>query len=462
MRGRGVTTWWTCSTASRCPTPSAGSRTATDPEVQAWTSGPERATRAVLDALPARAGLRGAPGRAARRAHGRRRAGGRRPAVHRRAGRRPRPGRAVRPRRGRRPRRPSPACCSTRSGFHGEETAALDWYRPSRDGGLVAVGTSLGGDERSTLRVIDVETGELLARRAPEHPGRLGRLAARRDRASPTPATPTPTRCRPRSAATTGRSGGTSSAPTRATDDRRVRRPARPDRLARGVAVEGRPLVPLPRRPRAGTASTCTWSDRTTGDARTVIEGVDAVAAFEVVGRPPRRHDDARRATGPRRRGAARRPDARDLADDLRAEGRSVIEGVAVTARSLLVRSTRSAVSRLDHYDLHGGEHRDVPLPGKADGRSSLDGSDDRDEAWVALTSFARPPRAPPLDAGAARPVGRPTTRRRPRRLRRRAGPLPVDRRHRRRAAHAAPGRHRRRAPTRRPSSPATAASPSR
>ena len=73
-------------------------------------------------------------------------------------------------------------------------------------------------------------------------------------------------------------------------------------------------------------------------------------------------------------------------------EGRSVIEGVTVTARSLLVRSTRSAVSRLDHYDLHGGEHRDVPLPGKAT-VTSLDGSDDRDEAWVALTSFARPPR---------------------------------------------------------------------
>ena len=69
-----------------------------------------------------------------------------------------------------------------------------------------------------------------------------------------------------------------------------------------------------------------------------------------------------------------------------------MIEGVTVTARSLLVRSTRSAVSRLDHYDRHGGEHRDVPLPGKAT-VTSLDGSDDRDEAWVALTSFARPPR---------------------------------------------------------------------
>jgi len=33
----------------------------------------------------------------------------------------------------------------------GDPTAALDWYSPSNDGRLVAFGTSLGGDERSTL-----------------------------------------------------------------------------------------------------------------------------------------------------------------------------------------------------------------------------------------------------------------------------------------------------------------------
>ena len=41
-----------------------------------------------------------------------------------------------------------------------DATAAIDWYHPSPSGALVAYGVSEGGDERSTLRVIDVATGE--------------------------------------------------------------------------------------------------------------------------------------------------------------------------------------------------------------------------------------------------------------------------------------------------------------
>ncbi len=44
----------------------------------------------------------------------------------------------------------------------GEVTSAIDWYQPSPDGALVAFGTSTGGDERSTLRILDVTTGALL------------------------------------------------------------------------------------------------------------------------------------------------------------------------------------------------------------------------------------------------------------------------------------------------------------
>ncbi len=44
----------------------------------------------------------------------------------------------------------------------GEITSAIDWYQPSPDGGLVAFGTSTGGDERSTLRILDVASGALL------------------------------------------------------------------------------------------------------------------------------------------------------------------------------------------------------------------------------------------------------------------------------------------------------------
>jgi prolyl oligopeptidase len=39
---------------------------------------------------------------------------------------------------------------------------ALDWWFPSRDGGLVAYGTSQNGDEWSTLRVVETATGRVL------------------------------------------------------------------------------------------------------------------------------------------------------------------------------------------------------------------------------------------------------------------------------------------------------------
>ena len=62
-----------------------------------------------------------------------------------------------------------------RDGLHGAErvlldpntwsedgTVALDWSYASHDGRLLAFGRSSAGDERSTLRVLDVETGRLL------------------------------------------------------------------------------------------------------------------------------------------------------------------------------------------------------------------------------------------------------------------------------------------------------------
>jgi prolyl oligopeptidase len=45
----------------------------------------------------------------------------------------------------------------------GREHSHLDWYAPSPDGRYVACGISQGGSERSTLRVVDTGTGDLLA-----------------------------------------------------------------------------------------------------------------------------------------------------------------------------------------------------------------------------------------------------------------------------------------------------------
>ncbi len=49
-----------------------------------------------------------------------------------------------------------------------EGTIALDWWYPSPDGARVAYGTSSSGDERSTLRVVDVATGRVEAVAIPD------------------------------------------------------------------------------------------------------------------------------------------------------------------------------------------------------------------------------------------------------------------------------------------------------
>ena len=46
-------------------------------------------------------------------------------------------------------------------------TTALDWYYPSQDGRLLAYGLSENGTEQSTLHVLDVERGQVLADRIP-------------------------------------------------------------------------------------------------------------------------------------------------------------------------------------------------------------------------------------------------------------------------------------------------------
>jgi prolyl oligopeptidase len=49
----------------------------------------------------------------------------------------------------------------------GDPTGALDWYYPSEDGELVAIGVSTGGQERSLLHVVRTDGGEVLPDRIP-------------------------------------------------------------------------------------------------------------------------------------------------------------------------------------------------------------------------------------------------------------------------------------------------------
>jgi len=294
----------------------------------------------------------------------------------------------------------------------GDPTAALDWYAPSDDGRLVAFGTSTGGDERSTLGIVDVATGERLPDAIPHT----------------------------RAASVAWAPDGSAFAYTRY-----------PDPAAVGVDEAGYhrtvwwhvvgddpghdelvfgdlpdktawPSVELSRDGRWLVVEVSLgWTrvdvhliDRTSGRRITVIEGVEAVSSFTVVGD---------RLVGTTTLDAPRgRVVAADLTDPtpdrwrtVVAESEDVIEGVAITRSSLLVASTRSAMARLARLpltELTGGDTDDatasaaaagdegaqplrhapveIALP-EAGSLAGVAGDRDSETAVIAFTSWARP-----------------------------------------------------------------------
>lgn len=275
----------------------------------------------------------------------------------------------------------------------GDPTAALDWYSPSNDGRLVAFGTSLGGDERSTLGVVDVATGEVLSDRIP----------------------------RTRACTVAWAPDGQAFAYTRYPDPAAVGEDEAnyhrtvwwhvldddpghdelvfgdlPDKRAWSaveLSRDGRWLV---------VTLTLGWTrcdvhliDRSTGEQSTVIEGIDVMSSFTVV-------DDLLVGTttldAPRGRVVAA-PLATPTPEHWRtvvAESDDVIEGVAVTAASLVLASTRRATARLSRVPrpaLAASEPAipveiALPEPGSLAG---LAGDRDSDTVVVAFTSWARP-----------------------------------------------------------------------
>ncbi len=144
----------------------------TSPETVAWTTSQNARARAVLDALPGRSerhaellGLlsvstAGAAALAGEVVFSLDRQAGQEQAllVHRPAD--PPPGPAGWPAR--------PVFDPLAWGSGDDTTTTIDWFEPSADGSLVAVGVSTGGDENSTLLVVETVTGAVRPERIPD------------------------------------------------------------------------------------------------------------------------------------------------------------------------------------------------------------------------------------------------------------------------------------------------------
>jgi len=276
---------------------------------------------------------------------------------------------------------PEPTVLIDASARSGDDTTAIDWFHPSRDGRFVAYGTSASGDERSTLRIIDVESGEHLTDEIPNT--RAASVGWLPDASA--------------FAYTRYSTGGDYDrhvfwhhlGTPWSEDD--VLFDALPDPTAWpdvSVSRDGRYAV---------VHVELGWSridvhviDLTTRERRTVIEGVDAVTWLGF--------DEPRaRLVGWTTLDADRgRVIEIDLNGDLSewrtlvAESESVIDGVSVSSESLLVSTTHRAVSSLDRYALDGTALGPIVLPeqGSVVGVAS---SRDADFAVFAFTGFARP-----------------------------------------------------------------------
>jgi len=270
-----------------------------------------------------------------------------------------------------------------------DHAAAIDWFSPSPDGGLVAYGVSEAGSERGTLRILDVEANALLADSIPHvrHPA----VAWAPDGSAfaysrlPDPATVADgedgyweTVWWHRVGEGEGRDGDVC-----VLGD--LDRTALP--MAH-VSPDGRWLVLhvhlMP------TRTDVILVDRSTGERTVVVEGEEASTWCQVVGD---RLYAVTNLDAPRGRVVSVAVDAPEAErwTTIVPESSAVVEAAVVAGEWLLVASSEHAVSRLHRYRLDGtgGEEIALPEPGAVAG---LDADAARAEAFLTFTSFTRPP----------------------------------------------------------------------
>ncbi len=263
-----------------------------------------------------------------------------------------------------------------------DATAALDWYWPSPDGRLVAFGVSIGGDERSTLRIVEVESGSLLADTIPD------------------------TRWASVAWAPDGTAFAYTRYPSGAEYGERVwwhivgDHPGHDELVWGDLPVEeSMQSITLSRDGRwlvvhcnvGWTRADVHLIDRTTGAATTLIEGVEAQTFLRVV-------DDhlvgVTTLDAPRGRvitASTSAPTANSW-QTLVPESDMVIDagGAEVAGARLIVHGTRSALAVLRSYALDGTDPREIDLPGPV-ALAGFDAEPTSASAFLQLESFALP-----------------------------------------------------------------------
>ena len=273
----------------------------------------------------------------------------------------------------------------------GDPTAAIDWYHPSPDGRMLAYGISIGGDERSTLQVLDVTSGEHLPDRIPHT--RAASVAWEPDG---------------RAFLYTRYPGGERPQAGDDAADRGELRHVYRHQLGRPWTTDPVVWDALPDPTAWASVSLSAdgrwmlvhlavgWSrtdvhlvDRSSGAHTVLIEGVEArteleVVADQVIGLTTLEADRGRVVSAPL--AAA----WHDHWCTIVPESDAVVEATACTPSSLLVLRTRTAVAELHRYAHDGTDGREVPLPAVGS-VSGLTASHHRDEAFLSFSSFARP-----------------------------------------------------------------------
>ena len=278
----------------------------------------------------------------------------------------------------------------------GDPTAALDWYAPSEDGRLVAFGTSIRGDEWSTLGVVVTATGEHLGEAIPRTRG--ASVAWAPDGAGfaytrfPDPADVGEEEANYHRTVWWHDLGADHAADTPLFTDL-------PDKTAWPhveMSRDGRWLV---------VETTLGWTrvdvhliDRTTGARTTVIQGVEAISWFTVADGMLVGHTTL---DAPRGRVVAADLDAPtpDRWRTVLPESEAVIEAVTVTGGSLLVAATHGAVGRLlrvpraalaEPGPVDPGTVAEVALP-EPGSLAGVSGDREQERAVLAFTSWTRP-----------------------------------------------------------------------